>query len=294
MAGMLSKKTAPEPQKTSSRWGPDRRLEFIDFRLRWDGRLNRGDLVAFFGISVPQASLDIAKYLELAPGNLVYDRSARVYLATGEFKPVYDTSSPSRLLNELLAHAAGVIGDESSFIGWRPPVGFVPTPGRTLSADTLAVLLRALRESRAVRLVYQSMSAEKPEPRLISPHAFAYDGFRWHVRAFCHKHQAFRDFVVARMSDVALGEPAESVAEKDLEWHDVVNLELEPHPGLSAAQKRAVELDYGMTNGSVSFKCRQALVFYALRHLRLDGDESASPEKQQVVLRGGAGPRVAA
>lgn len=283
---MPSKKAAPEPQKASSKWGPDRRLEFIDFRLRWDGRLNRADLVAFFGISVPQASLDIARYIELSPGNLVYDRSARVYMATNKFKPVYDTSSPSRLLNELLAHAAGVIGDESSFIGWRPPVGFVPAPGRILSADTLAVLLRAVREGRAVRLVYQSMSAEEPESRQISPHAFAHDGFRWHVRAYCHKHQAFRDFVIARMSAVKLGDQAAELgAEKDIEWHADVTLELEPHPGLSAAQKRAVELDYGMTNGVVSFKCRQALLFYALRHLHLDRAESGTPEQQQVVLK---------
>ena len=282
---MPSKKATPESQKTSSKWGPDRRLEFIDFRLRWDGRLNRADLVAFFGISVPQASLDIAKYLELAPANLAYDRSARVYLATANFKPVYDTSSSSRLLNELLAHAAGVIGDESSFIGWRPPVGFVPTPGRMLSADTLSVLLRAVREGRVVRLVYQSMSAEEPEPRLISPHAFAHDGFRWHVRAYCHNHEGFRDFVIARMLAVKLGDLAAAGPGLDHEWNTEVTVELTPHPGLSASQKCAVEMDYGMTNGVVSFRCRQALLFYALRHLRLDGDDNATPEQQQVVLR---------
>lgn len=285
MKGMTTKKAVPEPQKTSSRWGPDRRLEFIDFRLRWDGRLNRADLVTFFGISVPQASLDIARYLELAPGNLVYDRSARVYLVTSEFKPVYDTSSPSRLLNELLAHAVGIIGDESSFIGWRAPVGYVPTPGRTLSADTLAVLLRAVREGRVVHLVYQSMSAEEPEPRLISPHAFAHDGFRWHARAYCHKHHAFRDFVIARMAGAKLGDLASGLrAENDVEWNTEITLELGPHPGLSTAQKRAVELDYGMTNGAVSFKCRKALLFYAIRHLHLDRTETRTPEQQQVVL----------
>jgi predicted DNA-binding transcriptional regulator YafY len=209
-----------------------------------------------------------------------------VYLVTSEFKPVYDTSSPSRLLNELLAHAVGVIGDESSFIGWRAPVGYVPTPGRTLSADTLAVLLRAVREGRVVQLVYQSMNAEKPEPRQISPHAFAYDGFRWHVRAYCHKHQAFRDFVIARMAGVKLGDLAAVLgAENDVEWHTEVTLELESHPGLSVAQKRAIELDYGMTNGVVSLKCRQALLFYVLRHLHLDRTESGTPEQQQVVLK---------
>lgn len=47
-------------------------------------------------------------------------------------------------------------------------------------------------------------------------------------------------------------------AENDVEWHTEVTLELEPHSGLSSAQKRAVELDYGMTNGVVSFKYRQS------------------------------------
>jgi len=134
--------------------------------------------------------------------------------------------------------------------------------------------------------VYQSMSAEKPEPRLISPHAFAHDGFRWHVRAYCHKHQAFRDFVIARMAGVKLADlAAELGAENDVEWHTEVTLELEPHSGLSSAQKRAVELDYGMTNGVVSFKCRQALPLYVLRHLHLDRAESGTPEQQQVVLK---------
>lgn len=282
---MTSKKTVSEPQKSPARWGPERRLEFIDFRLRWDGRLNRADLVAFFGISVPQASLDIAKYLEFAPNNLVYDRSARVYLATSKFEPVYDTSDSSRLLNELLAHAAGVIGGESSFIGWRPPVGLVPTPGRTLDASTLAVLLNAVREGRSVQVVYQSMSSETPESRVLSPHAFAFDGFRWHIRAFCHKNQGFRDFVIARMSKVELADHDGVGSALDVEWHTDVTLVLGPHPGLSKPSQRAVELDYGMTKGEVTLSCRKALLFYVLRHLRLDEGDSATPEQQQIVLK---------
>ena len=44
----------------SRRCGQERRFEFIEFRLLWDGRLNRADLTAYFGISVPQASMDLA------------------------------------------------------------------------------------------------------------------------------------------------------------------------------------------------------------------------------------------
>jgi len=68
---------ASSASRPSARWSQERRLEFIDYRLRWDGRLNRSDLIEFFGISVPQASLDIARYTELAPSNICYDASAR-------------------------------------------------------------------------------------------------------------------------------------------------------------------------------------------------------------------------
>lgn len=106
--------------RSSGRWSQDRRLEFIDFRLRWDGRLNRGDLTAFFGISVPQASLDIARYSELAPGNLEYDRSSRVYVAPQSFTPLFPASDAGRYLNELLAKCSELDAEQSSFLAWAP------------------------------------------------------------------------------------------------------------------------------------------------------------------------------
>jgi len=45
----------PQPQ-TGSKWNLERRLQFIDFRLRWEGRLNRRDLIDYFAVSMPQAS----------------------------------------------------------------------------------------------------------------------------------------------------------------------------------------------------------------------------------------------
>jgi hypothetical protein len=68
-------------------WGLERRLQFIDFRLRWEGRLNRNDLAEHFGLSIPQVSLDISRYTELAPGNLTYDRSSKTYVTGADFEP---------------------------------------------------------------------------------------------------------------------------------------------------------------------------------------------------------------
>ena len=90
-----------------SSWSQDRRLKFIDFRLRWEGRINRTDLTRFFDISMPQASGDLSKYAEAAPGNLLYDRRAKAYLRTEFFAPLYSRSASNTYLNELLTLEAG-------------------------------------------------------------------------------------------------------------------------------------------------------------------------------------------
>ena len=262
-----------------------RRLEFIDFRLRWDGRLNRADLTDFFGISVPQASLDIARYGELADGNIEYDASARVYVSTPQFRPAFASSSPVRFLNELLARASGnEEAEERSFLRYWPPVAMVPSPGRLMNADVLVALQRAIREETGVRVVYQSFSRPQPSERALSPHAFSHDGTRWHARAYCHERGEFRDFVIARILELRGVLPAAKTGADDLAWNTDVTLLLAPHPKLSPAHRRAVELDYGMVGGQVAFSCREALLFYVLRHLRLDS-EARTPEAQQIILK---------
>jgi hypothetical protein len=65
------------------------RLRFIDFLLHHYGTLNREQLEDYFGISTPQASKDINEYDARAPGNLVYDYSAKTYRRTEGFERVY-------------------------------------------------------------------------------------------------------------------------------------------------------------------------------------------------------------
>lgn len=285
MSEDLTDTSNPSPQRANAKWGQERRLAFIDFRLRWEGRINRSDLTDFFGISVPQASLDIARYMELEPQNLEYDRSSRVYQATNSFHPLHSGTHPGQYLNELLAATEGILEPEASFIGWRPSVDSVPRPGRTVPANTLAALLRAIRETSGLKIVYQSMSRPDPSTRTISPHAFAFDGFRWHVRAYCHTRKQFRDFVLGRILEIQGVESPGRPASEDMEWNTVLTLVLAPHPELSAGKQRAIELDYGMTNGEVELKCRQSLLFYILKRLGLDSYVEASPEAQQIVLK---------
>ncbi|HEY3536241.1 MAG TPA: WYL domain-containing protein [Trinickia sp.] len=270
--------------KTGSRWGQDRRLEFIDFRLQWDGRLNRSDLTDFFGISVPQASLDIARYQDARPGNMEYDRSLRVYVATSVFSPVFPVSHPSRYLNELLAAATGVLPRDATFVGWWPPVGIAPMPAQTLDVEVLTALLRAMRNRTGLRLRYQSTAFSDPQSRAMTPHALTFDGLRWHVRAFCHLESRFRDFAITRMLKVEGEEPAGLGGADDAEWQTVVTLVLAPNPELEQYRARVVELDYGMVDGELHLSCRQALLFHTLRQLGLRNGSAAKPGDVPLVL----------
>ncbi len=274
----------PQPQ-TASKWSLERRLQFIDFRLRWEGRLNRRDLIEYFAISVPQASMDIAKYTELAPDNLTYDLSSRSYLATPAFRPMYTRSHSRRYLTELWATRSGLMEPRTSFLGEGIPVSFAPAPERSIPDETVHLLVMAIKEKRKILVKYQSMGSIEPIDRELSPHALGHDGFRWHARAYCHTKGRFRDFVIARMLTIEKGTLSDLDVSLDRLWHNVITLVIVPNPRLSEAKKRVLELDYGMSDGRVELQCRQAFLFYTLKRLGLSTKEGGdSPEAQQICL----------
>lgn len=271
-----------EEQLLPARWGQERRLEFIEFRLQWEGRVNRSDLVNYFSISVPQASLDFARYRELAPANAVYDVVQRAYLASPSFTPTLIRDSADDYLTRLWATTAGTMNSNSSFLGWMPSVGIVRDPARSVDAAILRVLLLALREKRVVRFDYQSMTTAAPSSRTISPHALGFDGFRWHVRAFCHTRNEYRDFVLGRIRSAVLEGSIEIDPKDDADWHNFIEAIVVPHPQLSNAQRQAVESDYCMEHGRLVLRVREALLFYHLEHLGLLEDTENS--KKHIAL----------
>lgn len=268
-----------------SNWSQDRRFKFIDYRLCWDGRIRRTDLTDFFGISLPQASADLARYSEAAPVNLSYDLSQKCYVRASGFRAMYTRSSARMYMSELLAIASGVMEQSATFVGWAPPVGLAPSPVRNFDEQVLAVLVEAIREKRRLNISYQGMRSPEPTEREISPTAFAYDGMRWHARAYCHMRNEFRDFVVGRVVRAALGEKTEWSAQDDQQWNRMLVVRIGSHPGLSPAARKAIELEYGMVNGELELQCRHALLYYALRRLRLEeSGEGAAAPAQQIVL----------
>jgi hypothetical protein len=270
---------------TQVRWSVERRLAFIEDRLFWLGEVNRADLVNRFGVSMSQASVDIARYLALEPSDISYDKSAKRYVAGEHFKPVLAKPDASRFLGELRLVNAGILSPEESVFGAAMPFDATPLPERPVDPFVLRAVLRAIRGRRALDVAYQSMSRTEPMRRKIEPHALGYDGFRWHARSFDRETGEFRDFVLGRLSKPKVAGEAQSRPADDVEWETYVGLVIAPHPKLTPAQRRAIADDYGIRKDSTTIRVRRALLFYALKRLGLDvSPDARSPSEQHIVL----------
>ncbi len=272
-------------EKADLRWGVERRLEFIEFRLFWEGHVNRGDLMDAFGVSVNQASTDLNRYIGMAPDNMVYDKSARTYIRGSKFDALFLKPDASRYLSQLRSVADGILDRADAWIGQFPTYDAAPTPVRGVNAKTLRSVVAAIRRSEAIEVKYQSLSRPEPRWRWIAPHAIGFDGFRWHARGFCLADQSFKDFLLSRIIETRGTKPSEIDADGDADWNEQVTLEIGPHPELSETQQKVIALDYGMRGGRAKIPVRKALVYYALKRLGLDTDPTARrPQDQQIVL----------
>lgn len=265
-------------------WGVERRLEFIDFRLRWQRTVNRSDLIGFFRISPQQASADLARYAELAPGNLAYDKSLKTYRATAAFKPVTARHHAQSYLDELMALSSDLVAPADSFIGWQPACEIVRYPVRAVSTETLLAIVWAIRDSEEIKISYQSLRRSSSALRWIAPHALAFDSHRWHVRAWCHEDGEFKDFVISRIQRVHGHRRTNVSSAHDEGWHARVNIVVAPRTGLTDGQRRAIETEFGMSRGRLKLSCRKALAFYLLRQLQLDSAFPQPPATQPLEL----------
>lgn len=274
-----------DDSKPSLRWGVEQKLQFIEFRLFWEGHVNRSDLIDKFGVSPNQASGDLNRYIALAPDNMVYDKSGKTYVRSSAFKPLFLKPDATQYLSQVRSVAEGIITPDDAWIGNLPAFDATPAPARGIDPVVLRSIVTANKRHEAIEVLYQSMSAPDPEWRWIAPHALAFDGFRWHARSFCEKSGEYRDFVISRIIDTRQSRSTDMQATSDVAWDEVVALEIGPHPELSPNQKRVIELDYGMQNGRVVIPVRRALLYYALKRLGLDTDPAArNPQDQQIVL----------
>ena len=275
---LLTKRDVDEAESPRPRpWGQDRRLEFIEFRLLWEGKINRGEVAEYFNVSIQQISLDFARYMFLAKDNMEYDRREKIYRATKQFTPLFIAPDTQTYLNELSGLTTGTISPSFSFMGARPPCDVVTLPVRRVRTDVLLPILWAIRDGTEIDITYQSMRSPDPTRQWIAPHSLAFDGTRWHARAWCDRSSRFRDFVLTRFQQIH-GRRSTSVnPQDDVEWQTFFVVEIEPNPILTISQRGAVIDDFGMVDGKLYKTIRRALVSYFVRYLRIDEVQKTQP-----------------
>ncbi|HEX8533843.1 MAG TPA: WYL domain-containing protein [Allosphingosinicella sp.] len=249
-------------------WPQNRRFEFIEWKLYWEGSLNRSDLEDAFEISTPQASVDLRNYRAKAEGNLDYDPTGKGFRPTPGITPRFLRVSADRLLLQLRAYMTGALARTDLWFKSMPPSDMAPDVVRHVEPDCLRRVLQAMRRKEALDVNYQSMTSSRW--RRIAPHALAFDGHRWHVRAWACDREDFRDFVLTRIEEIGGSSRAEFNPEDDIEWETRTTLFLEAHPGLTEEQSRAVQSDFGMVDGRRSIEVRLSLAYYFIRRLNLD------------------------
>lgn len=263
----------------------DARVEFIEFRLLWEGRVSRRDLIEQFRISPAQASADLKRYQESAGSGVAYDERTKAYMPTPAFRPQRLEYSADHYLAQLSLSKGSALASIAYWISEAPDFATMPRARPSISAGVLGAVLSSIRRRERLEVRYQSLTTDAQRWRWIAPHALVNDGFRWHARAWCYEREEFRDFVLSRMQDARVGNVSALDPSLDEEWTRFVTLCLAPHPGLQPHEKRAVQLDYNMSDGFVFLPSRACLFRYVEWQLRLDIDESLEPKSRtQVVL----------
>jgi len=271
-----------EDQPVTIPWSTQKRLQFLEFKLYWEGKVNRGDLTAEFGISIPQASVDFTKYQEMAPQNISYNSSAKHYEPAETFSPIFIELSADAYFSTILCSPTESIATCGSDY-----VAAVPNPSRVIGLDVLRILVQAIKNKQVVSVDYRSFNnPQAGNTRLISPHAFGTDGSRWHVRAFCHESNSFKDFVLGRIASAVMGSESDIDGNSDHKWLNYAEVIIGPNPALNEAQKNIVAMDYGMTDFELKFKCRIALLYYLTKKLGIDrnGSDRAGEEQHIVAI----------
>ncbi|MBL9186749.1 MAG: WYL domain-containing protein [Opitutaceae bacterium] len=272
MKTRTGRKRAPKERQRALPWSRRQRLRHLEALAYWRGSFRRSDLLNRFDIGMQRVSDDIREYMRQNPGALEYDRHGKLYRATAAMKPIFGEPE--------LHEALGLLGPRSAEAG--PWFDRVTLPVRQISPIVLQSLFRAVATQRSIHVRYASLHSATHRWRWITPHAFADDGYRWHVRAFCHEESTFKDFVIGRISSAAdLGEPA-AKPQDDKDWNAVSSFCLRVAPGLSKAEVRALQLDFGLKESQMVVPIRSALALYALAQLGLE--ESGRPKRRRFVL----------
>ena len=260
------------------------RLKAIELLAYWEGRLITNRLIGWFGVSRQQASADIKRYMaNHNPDSLVHDPAVKAYVPKPGFRPVLTTGH----IKEYLDTVSGLESESMAVtLETDSNLASVQLPDRSVRPEVVREVIKACRIGGSIRILYASMANPAWSERVISPHTLIYTGFRWHVRAYCHKRGEFRDFILSRIDRTPTPTEDSSPSPlEDMQWQDSITLTLLPNAKLSDVQKAIVEKDFGMPDGRLQLFVRKALAHYTLQRYQVAISPKEADNKYQYPIQ---------
>ncbi|HDY7744141.1 TPA: WYL domain-containing protein [Vibrio vulnificus] len=227
------------------------RLEYIDFKLFFTGRVSRADLNAVFGIAEAAASRVLTQYATIRPNNKTQKTNTilrETFVPLCAFDP---DEALGMLANGFNRYSRPVESDVTSEL-----IGRIPNQ---LNLENVAKITRAISGHYAISCNYLSENSDNHDTRILVPLAIMHDGTSWLFRAFDRSESskpAFKNFHFARVR--AVKEELESneakqksgeVLSQDTLWNLRLPLVLTLHESLSQTQRMRVITDFGIDEG---------------------------------------------
>lgn len=252
--------------------------------LTWEGRLSNARLRSLFDLSSIRASEWLRDFRECYPRWLTWDSKTKSHVATSAFLregPKSQTDSLSRYVVLVGLPIAQRNVKEQHVLWAAYPDLYTPKP------QFFYTLLQAAQLGKQVDIEYRSLTSPKPHHRTISPHSIVRAGRRWHVRAYCHVKEEFRDFNLGRMSAAKLlQDPTVKPTNRDDNvWNTFVQVRIGAHPLLTREQADVIRFEHFDNMASLTQSCRAALVSYFIQDIKaaVDTAKQTPPDYQLAV-----------
>jgi hypothetical protein len=242
------------------------RLSYLERTVYWQGKITTKDLGDKFSIPQIQAGQDIKDYIYMAPNNLEYDADENSYKPVDLFFIfIYDE-------NEYVNILSTYSREQNIYFNTLPLIT------KEFDMMMLRLILRSMfNRSHVLSIEYQSLVAVDPVKRDVLPFSLGSFKNRLHLRAYCFKRKAFRDFVLSRITSISKIQPYDGDIIIDVDSHSYITLLVKPHSKLTESQKKCVELEYDMQNGFRKINVNKSMLFYLLDELKLENKKLKPP-----------------
>lgn len=270
------------------RWDLLLRYRLIEIVALWEGRLTTNHICHAFGIGRQQASKDINTYLrEIAPDNLSYDRHLKGYVPTAEFRPVV-TRGHWREYRDLIARDDDLKQNFEDLDIGLPNTELVRLPGQAGRPEIVRPLIQTMRQNRRADVHWVSLESTRPQADQVEPHSLVCIGSHWFIRTWSEISNGYINLRVSRLR----GEPrlrnskARHRRDKDAAWNEQVSVRLQPHRSFSQVQQSVIAEDFGMEDGELLLKVRQALLPLVMAQLPLGSGGEPDPNRPLALVDG--------